>query len=164
MKTTLSIIGIASLALVGFSTEALAQGPRDIKSEQCLASVPLSRQQDRQIDGLRAVAWQKSRHLSAQIDWAEAELRALTLRPRPNRIAIARKEGDLRALRARERSVWVTYRLQVEAVLGPMQRMTVARCASAPPPIPVAVGPARNGRPLPPVIAQAPVARPMGRR
>lgn len=164
MKTTLSIIGIASLALVGFSSEAWAQGPRDIKSEQCLASVHLSRQQDRQIDAIRAAAWQTSRHLSAQIDRAEVELRALTLRPRPNRMAIARKEADLRALRAREQSVWVSYRVQVEAVLGPMQQMALARCASTPPPVPVAVGPARNGRPLPPVIAQAPVVRPMGRR
>ena len=162
MKTTLGIIGIASLALVGFSSEALAQGPHG--SEQCLASLPLTFHQERQIDRFRALAIQESRQLRVQIDWAEAELRALTLRHWPNRIAIARKESELWSLRAREQNVWTTYQLQVQSVLGPVQRISMARCSSHPRPIPVVVGPIWTGRPIPVVSVRVPSPRPMGRR
>ena len=162
MKTTLGIIGIASLALVGFSSEALAQGPHG--SEQCLASLHLTYQQERQIDGLRAFAFQESRQLRVQIEWAESELRALTLRHWQSPIAIARKESELRDLRAREQNVWTTYQWQVQSVLGPVQRISMARCSSHPRPIPVVVGPIWTGRPIPVVSVRVPGPRPMGRR
>jgi len=164
MKTTLSIIGIASLALVGLSSEALAQGQHNIRSEQCLASLPLNFQQDRQIDHLRSLAFQESRQLRVQIEWAEAELRSLTLKRWPNRIAIAHKEAELRDLRAREQNVWVTYQLQVQSVLGPVQRISMARCSSPSRSIPVAIGPIWTHRPVPVVTVHVPGPRPMGRR
>jgi hypothetical protein len=162
MKTTLGIIGIASLALVGFSSEALAQAPHS--SEQCLASLPLTFQQQRQIDGFRAFAFQESRQLRVQIEWAESELRALTLRHWQNPIAIARKESELRDLRVREQNVWVTYQMQVQSVLGFAQRISMARCSSPSRSIPVAIGPIWTNRPVPVVTVRVPGPRPMGRR
>lgn len=164
MKTTLSIIGIASLALVGFSSEAWAQGPHNTRSEQCLASVAPNFQQQRQINGFRAFAFQESRWVRIQIDRTEAELRALTRRHRLNQIAIAHKQSELRNLRAGERDIWATYEMQVQSVLGPAQRMTMARCSSSPRPIPVAVYPTWTSRPLPVVTVHVPSPRPMGRR
>jgi Spy/CpxP family protein refolding chaperone len=161
MKTTLSIIGIASLALVGLSSEALAQGPH--RSEQCLASVALTFQQQRQIDGFRASAFQQSHWVRVQIDQTEAELRALTLRFRPNRLAIARKQAELRDLRAHEQSVWATYQWQVQSTLVPAQRIAMNRCSSHPGPVSVVAGPTWPSRP-PVVSVRAPSPRPMGRR
>ena len=158
MKSTFGIIGIATLALIGFSTQAFAKGARDIACDQCLATVNLSYHQDRQIDGFRAVAVQQSSRLVVQIDRAEAELRSLTLRRWPNRIAIARKESELHALRDRQQNVWITYRLQVQAVLGPMQRVAWTRCASLRGPAPFVARPAIVvARPAPVVVRPAPV-------
>jgi Spy/CpxP family protein refolding chaperone len=190
MKSTLGIIGIATLALTGFSTEAFAEGSRG-HLDQCLAAANLSYHQDRQIDGFRAAAIRQSSRLRGQIDRAEAELRSLTLSRRPNRMAIARKEAELHALRDRDQNVWSTYRLQVQTVLGPMQRVALNRCASSHGPAPVAVHPApiaaypapvaarpapiasrsapvaarpaRNSHPLPVAVVLAPSPRPMGR-
>ena len=162
MKTTLSIIGIASLALVGFSSEALAQGFHG--SEQCLASVPLTFHQQRQIDSFRNFANYDARQVRFQIERTEAELRALTMRPRPHRIAIADRQAELRDLRAREQNIWATYQWQVQSVLGPAQKIAMARCSSPPRPIPVAVGPTWSSRPRPAVAVHVPVPRPMGRR
>jgi Spy/CpxP family protein refolding chaperone len=172
MKTTLSIIGIASLALVGFSSEALAQGPRDIRSEACLSSVPLTYHQQRQIDSFRATASYESRQVRFQIDRTEAELRALTMRHWPNRMAIARTESELRDLRAREQSIWTTYEWQVQSTLGPAQKMSMARCSSPVRHVPVVVAPIRTSRPITvvsvhtpnPRPVHTPNPRPMGRR
>ncbi len=171
MKTTLSIIGIASLALVGFSSDALAQGPRDFRSEACLSSVPLSFQQQRQIDGFRAAATHESRQVRFQIDRTEAELRALTMRNWPNRMAIARTESELRDLRAREQSIWTTYEWQVQSTLGPAQKISMARCSSPVRPVPVVAGPTWTNRPVTVVSIHTPSPRPvfapprpMGRR
>jgi hypothetical protein len=183
MKSTLGIIGIATLALTtGFSTQAFAKGPRDIAYgshlDQCLATANLSYHQDRQIDGFRVAAVRQSSRLRVQIDRAEAELRSLMLIHWPNRMAIARKEAELHALRDREQDIWSTYRLQVETVLGSMQRVALNRCASLPGPAPIAVRPApiaarpapaavrpaQKSRPLPVAVVLAPSPRPMGRR
>lgn len=170
MKTTLSIIGIASLALVGFSGEALAQGFHG--SEQCLASVPLTFQQQRQIDSFRNFANYDSRQVRFQIERTEVELHALTMRPRPYRIAIADKQAELRELRAREQSIWATYEWQVQSVLGPAQRIAMARCSAPSRSVPVAVVPSWSRRPIAVVSVHAPaprpvhvpMPRPMGRR
>jgi hypothetical protein len=172
MKTTLSIIGIASLALVGLSSEALAQGPRDIRSEACLSSVPLTYQQQRQIDGFRASASYESRQVRFQIDRAEAELRTLTFRHRPYRMAIARQESELRDLRAREQNIWTTYEWQVQSMLGPAQRISLARCSAPVRPLPVVATPIWTSHPVTvvsvhtpnPSPIHAPGPRPMGRR
>lgn len=174
MKTTLSIIGIASLALVGFSSEALAQGPHNLRSEQCLASAAVTFHQQRQIEHFRANALQESSWVRMQIDRTEAELRSLTLRPWQHQIVIAHKQSELRSLRAREQSIWATYEMQVRSTLAPVQRIAMDRCSS-PRPIPVAVapiwtsrpapvGPAWRSRPAPVISVRAPAPRPMARR
>ncbi len=172
MKTTLSIIGIASLALVGFSSEALAQGPHNLRSEQCLASAAVTFQQQRQIERFRANAFQESRWVRMQIDRTEAELRYLTLRSRHNQIAIAQRQSELRSLRAHEQGIWATYEMQVRSTLGPRQRIAMDRCSMPPRPFPAPVWtnrPAPVGRiwasqPAPVVSVRAPGPRPMGRR
>jgi hypothetical protein len=175
MKRTLGIIGIATLTL-GLSTSAMAQGrgPGAIHSEQCLASLPLTYPQQREIDTFRAAAIRQASLVRGQIDRTEAELRRLTLMRRPSPMAIAYEEAQLRNLRDRQQGIWSTYRIQVEAVLGPMQRLAWNRC-SAPGPVPAHVAPAWHN-PSGPVVAvrvpdprpvaptPMPMARPMGRR
>jgi hypothetical protein len=168
MKSIIGIIGIATLALVGLSTPALAQGsgPCDIKSEPCLAALHLSRYQERQVESFRAAAFRQARQVQAQIDRVEDELRLLTWMRHPNPNAIARKQAEQRALRDREQGIWMTYRAQVESVLYPMQRATWARCTNrGPAPALVRpVGPVRQAPPSRVVVVQTRSPRPMGRR
>lgn len=168
MKSIIGIIGIATLALVGLSAPALARGsgPCDIKSEPCLAALHLSRYQERQVESFRATAFRQSLQVQAQIDRAEDELRFLARMRHPNPNAIARKQAELRALRVREQGIWSTYRVQVEAVLHPMQRATWAHCSNrGPAPALVRpVGPVRQAPPSRVVVVQTRSPRPMGRR
>jgi Spy/CpxP family protein refolding chaperone len=172
MKSIVGIIGIATLALVGLSTPASAQGgrPCDIKSESCLAALHLTRPQERQVESYRATAFRQSLQLQAQIDRTENELRFLARMHRPNPNAIARKQAELRVLRDREQGIWLAYRVQVEAVLYPMQRATWARCSHRGPapavvaPVVRPVGPAWQAPPSRVVVVQTRSPRPMGRR
>ncbi|MBN2577313.1 MAG: hypothetical protein JXP73_22310 [Deltaproteobacteria bacterium] len=165
MKSIVGIIGIATLALVGLSAPAFAQrgGLRDIKAEPCLAALHLSRPQERRIESYLATALRQSRHLQARIDRAEDELRILARMRRPNPNAIARKRAELDALRSRERGIWFSYRLQVQAVLNPMQRATWAHCSHRVP-APALVGPVWQGHPHHAVAVQAKSPKPMARR
>jgi len=133
--TTTIIIGIATFALAGLSADAMAQGrgPRGQGPGRGFAALGISPEQRQQIDQLREAAVKQAEPLRAQLEAKWREMQQLWKADRPDKGAIVRKHGEVNAIREKQQSIWIDFRLQAHAVLTPEQRATWAAYAGSGP-------------------------------
>jgi Spy/CpxP family protein refolding chaperone len=124
MNNALTIIGIATLTMVGLTSNAMAhgRGPGAEGPGRPMAGLNLTDQQRQQIDQLREAAVMQSAPLRAPMAQKRDELRALWRADQPDKSAIAQKEAELDTLRAQQRAIWIDFRIQVHGLLTPEQR------------------------------------------
>jgi Spy/CpxP family protein refolding chaperone len=132
MRTTTTIIGIAAFALAGLSADAMARGrgPRGGSPGRGFAARGLSPQQKQQI---RETASKQAEPLQAQMKTKLRELQQLWRADRPDRGAIVREHGEMNAIRDKQQSIWIDFRMQVHGVLTPEQRAKWAEHAGGGP-------------------------------
>jgi Spy/CpxP family protein refolding chaperone len=124
MNNALTIIGIATLTMVGLSSDVLAQGrgPGAGGPGRHMAVLNLTAEQRQQIDQLREAAIKQSEPLRAPMAQKRDELRALWRMDQPDKSAIAQKEAELDTLRVQQRAIWMDFRFQAHGLLTPEQR------------------------------------------
>lgn len=124
MKNALSIIGIATLTMVGLSSNVMAhgRGPGAEGPGRRMAALNLTAEQREQIHQLREAAIRQSEPLRAPMAQKQDELRALWRADQPDRNAIAQKQAEIDTLHIQQRTIWMDFRLQVHGLLTPEQR------------------------------------------
>lgn len=124
MKNALTIIGIATLTMVGLSSDVLAhgRGPGAGGPGRGLAALDLTAEQREQIHQLREAAIRQSEPLRAPMAQKQDELRLLWRADPLDRNAIAQKQAEIDTLHIQQRAIWMDFRFQVHGLLTPEQR------------------------------------------
>lgn len=126
MRSTKSILGIATLLLAGISANAFAQG-RGMRGGPMNGSGPfaqleLTAEQKQKVEPLREATKKQAEPLQNAMQAKHTELQQLWSVDRPDKAAIERKQAEIAGIHQKLQAIRTELHLQIHAILTPEQR------------------------------------------